>query len=89
MNNETFTETKYAIYHKPTQKWVQFGNDDLELTTTIIELVDFKDCLINGNKDFLEMFLKRSSFNNTPNYGNDNFLEFELVKVKATYTIEE
>jgi hypothetical protein len=83
-----FTETKYAIRHKPTQKWVQFGNDDLELTVTTIELVDFKDCFINGNKDLTETFLKRSVFNKTPNYGSDNFLEFEFVKVKATYTIE-
>ena len=89
MNNETFTEYKYAIRHKPTQKWVQFGNDDLELTATIIELVEFKDCFINGNKDFMETFLKRSVFNKTPNYGSDNFLEFEFIKVKATYTIEE
>ena len=88
MNNETFTEYKYAILHNPTQKWVQFGNDD-SLFMTIIELVDFKDCFINGNKDFMEAFLKRSGFNNTPNYGNDNFLEFELVKVKAAYTTEE
>ena len=87
--NETFTEYKHAIYHKPTQKWVQFGNDDLELTATIIELVEFKDCFINGNKDFMETFLKRSVFNKTPNYGSDNFLEFEFIKVKATYTIEE
>lgn len=88
MNNETFTEYKYAIYHKPTQKWVQFGNDD-SLFMTIIELVEFKDCFINGNKDFMETSLKRSGFNNTPNYGNDNFLEFEFIKIKATYTIEE
>ena len=88
-NKETFEEYKYAIYHKPTQKWVSFGNDDLELTVSTIELVDFKDCLIVGNKDYLEMFLKRSVFNNTPNYGNENFLEFELVKVKTTYTIED
>jgi hypothetical protein len=24
-----------------------------------------------------------------PNYGNENFLEFELVKLKTTYTIEK
>jgi hypothetical protein len=89
MNKETFTEYKYAIYHKPTQKWVVFGNHYLELTVSTIELVDFKDCLIVGNKDYLEMFLKRSVFNNTPNYGNENFLEFELVKIKTTYTIED
>jgi hypothetical protein len=88
MNVETHTEYKYAIRHKPTQKWVQFGNDD-SLFMATIELVDFKDCFINGNKDFMETFLKRSGFNNTPNYGNDNFLEFELVKVKAAYTTEE
>ena len=89
MNNEAFTEYKYAIRHKPTQKWVQFINDDLEITVTIIQLVSFKDCFINGNKDFMETFLKRSVFNKTPNYGSENFLEFEFVKVKATYTTEE
>jgi hypothetical protein len=87
--NNTFEEYKYAIYHKPTKKWVNFGNHDLELTVSTIELVDFKDCLIVGNKDYLERFLKRSAFNNTPNYGNENFLEFELVKIKTTYTIED
>jgi hypothetical protein len=89
MNNKTFTEYKYAIYHKPSQKWVVFDNDDLELTVTIIKLVDFKDSFINGNKYFMETFLKRSVFNGTSNYANENFLEFEFVKVKATYTIEE
>jgi len=88
MKNETFEEYKYAIRHKPTQKWVKFENDDLDLTVTIIELVDFKNCLIVAAKDYLELFLKRSSFNNTPNYGTENFLEFELVKIKTTYTIE-
>jgi len=89
MNNETFTETKYAIRHKPTQKWVWFGNEEIELTVPSIKLVDFKYCLINGSQGFLIEFLKRSAFNGTPNYGNDNFLEFEFVKIKTTYTIEE
>ena len=89
MNNETHTEYKYAIYHKPTQKWVQFAQTDFEFFVTTIELVDFKDCLFVGNKDYLEMFLKRSVFDKTPNYGKDNFLEFEFVKIKTTYTIEE
>jgi hypothetical protein len=88
MENNTFEEYKYAIRHKPTKKWVNFKNDDLELTATAIELVDFKDCLIVAAKDYLELFLKRSSFNNTANYGNENFLEFELVKIKCSYTIE-
>jgi hypothetical protein len=86
--NNTFEEYKYAIYHKPTKKWVWFGNDDLELTVSNILLVDFKHCLINSSKGFLEMLLKSSAFNKIPNYGNENFLEFELVKVLTTYTIE-
>ena len=85
MNNETRTETKWAIRHKPTQKWVWFGNEEIEITVPSIILVDFKDCLINSSQGFLIEFLKRSAYN----YGNDNFLEFEFVKVKTTYTIEE
>jgi hypothetical protein len=88
--NETFEEYKYAIRHKPTQKWVKFKNDDLELTVTTIKLVDFKDCLISSaTKKILETFLKMSAFKNTPNYGIENFLEFELVKIKCSYTIKE
>ena len=86
MNNETFTETKYAIRHKPTQKQVQFENEEI---VPSVKLVDFKDCLINSSQGFLIQFLKRSAFNGTPNYGNDNFLEFEFVKIKTTHTIEE
>jgi hypothetical protein len=82
-------EYKYAIRHKPTQKWVWFGNEEQEFTVSSIILVDFKDCLIHGDGVFLEMLLKRSAFNKTANYGNDNFLEFEFVKIKTTYTIEE
>jgi hypothetical protein len=87
--NETFEEYKYAIRHKPTKKWVNFKNDDLELTATAIELVDLKDCLIVAARDYLELFLKRSSFNNIPNYGIENFLEFELANIKVSYSIEE
>jgi len=87
--NNKFEEYRYAIRHKPTQKWVKFKNDDLELTVTTIKLVNFKDCLISSaTKDILETFLKVSAFNNTPNYGKENFLEFEIVKVLTTYTIE-
>jgi len=87
-NNETFYEYRYALRHKPTNKWVEFENDELELTVTVITLVDFKHCTISRTKGYLESFLMSSVFNNTPNYGNENFLEFELVKIKTTYTIE-
>ena len=81
MNNETFTETKYAIRHKPTQKWVHFIRDVLDLTKTNIELVDFKHCLISPSKGILEKFLKRKELNKVLNYGNYNSSEFEILNV--------
>jgi hypothetical protein len=83
MNNETFTETKYAIRHKPTQKWVHFIRDVLDLTKTNIELVDFKNCLISQSKSILEKFLKRKEINKILNYGNYNFSEFEILDIKT------
>jgi hypothetical protein len=88
MENNTFYEYRYALHHKPTNKWVNFENDELELTVSLITLVDFKHCTISRTKGYLESFLMSSVFNGLPNYGKENFLEFELVKVKTTYTIE-
>ena len=89
MNNETQIEYKKAIRHKPTQKWVQFGNDDSELSVRIIELVDFKDCFISDSRGYLDVLLTTSTFNGTPNYGIENYLEFEFAKIKTTHTVEE
>jgi hypothetical protein len=89
MNNETQIEYKKAIRHKPTQKWVGFGNDDSELSVRIIELVNFEDCFISSSRGYLDVLLTTSAFNGTSNYGVENYLEFEFVKVKTTYTIEE
>jgi hypothetical protein len=83
--NNTFYEYKYALRHKPTKKWVKFENDELELTVTVITLVDFKHCTISSTLSYLETFLRCSVFNGVLNYGNENFLEFELVKIKTTY----
>jgi len=88
MENNTFYEYRYALRHKPTNKWVNFENDELELTVSLITLVNFKHCTISRTKGYLESFLMSSVFNGVPNYGKENFLEFELVKVKTTYTIE-
>ena len=88
MENNTFYEYRYALRHKPTNKWVKFENDELELTVSVITLVDFKHCTISKSKNYLQSFLISSVFNDMPNYGNENFLEFELAKIKTTYTIE-
>jgi hypothetical protein len=88
MENNTFYEYRYALHHKPTNKWVNFENDELELTVSLITLVDFKHCTISRTKGYLESFLMSSVFNGLPNYGKENFLEFEFVKIKTTYTIE-
>jgi hypothetical protein len=87
-DKEMFEELRYALRHKPTKKWVEFENDELELTVTVITLVDFKHCTVSRTKGYLETFLRCSVFNGMPNYGNENFLEFEVVKLKVTYTIE-
>ncbi len=87
-NEEIFEELRYALRHKPTKKWVEFENDESELTVTVITLVDFKHCTISRTKGYLETFLRCSIFNGMPNYGNENFLEFEIVKLKTAYTIE-
>jgi hypothetical protein len=89
MENNTFFEYRYALRHKATKKWVEFENDELELTVSVITLVDFKHCTISRTKGYLESFLISSVFNGVPNYGKENFLEFELVKLKTTYTIEK
>lgn len=86
--SDSFEEIRYALRHKPTKKWVEFENDELELTVTVITLADFKHCTISRTKGYLETFLRCSIFNGMPNYGNENFLEFEIVKLKTTYTIE-
>ena len=103
MENNTFYEYCYAAFHKPTKKWVLFENDSLELTVSVILLVEFKHCTISRTKSYLETFLKTSHLSMTPNYGLENslepkvflnygfenFLEFELAKIKTTYTIEK
>ena len=89
MENNTFHEYQYAVYHKPTKKWVSFENDELEIEVAVIKLVDFKHCTISRTKDYIESVLLRSYFNQTVNYGSKNFLEFELAKIKTTYTIEK
>jgi hypothetical protein len=87
MNN--CCEIQYAVKHKPTKKWCLFKNDDTELTTITMKLVDFPKSTIIKNKDKLIFFLKSAFFNDTMNYGMQNFLEFELVDVKVSYSVEE
>ena len=89
METETFFEYRYALRHKPTKQWVLFENDELELEVAVIKLTDFKHCTISRTKDYIKSILLRSYFNSTVNYGTKNFLEFELVKIKTTYTIEK
>jgi hypothetical protein len=87
MNN--YSEIQYAVKHKPTNKWCLFKNDEIELSVITMELVDFKYCTKMRNNNKLTVFLKSAVYGNTTNYGLYNFLEFELVKVKVSYSIEE
>jgi hypothetical protein len=85
MNNETQIEYKKAIRHKPTQKWVGFGNDDSELSVRIIELVNFEDCFISSSRGYLDVLLTTSAFNGTSNYGVENYLDTNHTFVKAIF----
>jgi hypothetical protein len=86
MNN--YSEIQYAMKHKPTKKWCLFKNDEL-ISVITIELVDFKYCTKMRNYNKLTVFLKSAFYGNIANYGMYNFLEFEIVKVKVSYSIEE
>ena len=68
----------YACYHKPTKTWVYFKNNKKE--ESLICLCLKVDATAFSTKEEAEDTLKRSSFNDIPNYGFDNFLEFEVKK---------
>jgi hypothetical protein len=87
MNN--CCEIQYAVKHKPTKKWCLFANDEIELNIITMKLVDFNDSTIMKSKDKLIFFLKSAFYGKTTNYGTHNFLEFEIINVKVSYSIEE
>jgi len=86
--NPSFTELKYALFHKPTKKWVAFRNAGLELTRTIITLVTFQKATIAAAPNYLIATLKDSSLHSTPYYGKENFLEFDTIEIEVTYTVK-
>lgn len=85
---KTFEDYRYAAFHKPTKSWVLFENRDWEMNVVNMKLVEFKDCSILKLKDNIETILKASNYNGTKNYGNENFLEFDIVKIKCLFTLE-
>lgn len=80
-------EQKWAVYHKPTKLWVFFRlrkdkKDKFGLMTeTKICLCLKSDATVSFSKKELKEWLLIGSFNSTPNYGKNNFLEFTIKKV--------
>jgi hypothetical protein len=42
MNEEKFFEYRYALRHKPTKKWVEFENDEIDDFTHYLETLNKK-----------------------------------------------
>ena len=68
----------YACYHKPTKCWVFFKYN--KQGQSLICLCLKVDATMFGTKEEAEDLLKKSSFNDIPKYGLENFLEFEVKK---------
>jgi hypothetical protein len=64
----------YAIKHKPTNTWVYFKQNMICLCLKI-------DCTTSSDYEYLENLLLSGSFNGIPNYGADNFLEFDIKAI--------
>jgi hypothetical protein len=70
----------YAIKHKPTKTWVYFRPKVICLAGTSA------DATISDSKEILLEKLKEASFNGIENYGRDNFLEFQVKRIKYDNT---
>ena len=71
-----YIETKWSYGQPPTYEVQHWGyiRDEVRVVCS-----SYNDALV----------ALKAELENAINYDNDNFLEFELVKVKAAYTIEE
>jgi hypothetical protein len=77
---------KYAVLHKPTKLWVYFRErkDKFGIVgSTIICLCLKPDATINTSKEQLKQFIKMGEFNSDSLYGQNNFLEFQIKKIKS------
>lgn len=77
-------KTPYGVFHKPTKTWVYFREmkDKFGIVgETIICLCQKLDATDSESPDHLKNLLLNGNFNNTPNYGRDNFLEFEIKEI--------
>lgn len=93
------TETKFAYLHKPTGKWVElnhtFDQDlwDADKYPYIIEmrLVDsISEATLEWREFILTADLKESHYiENGEKYAADNFLEFEIKRIKIEYSYED
>jgi hypothetical protein len=64
---------QFSYKHKPTKLWVRFNKTTVELTPTQ------KDATQSPNPYELKKALLNAQFQNSKNYGKENFLEFELT----------
>jgi hypothetical protein len=81
--------TTYAIFHKPTNKWVRLEQDQEFSHLQAIVLIDhFSEADKFVSKLIAEIKLQ-GAYMFEEKYGKRNFLEFEVVKFKVVYTMLE
>ena len=75
--------TNYGVYHKPTKLWVYFREH--KDNSGVVEKTTICLCLKNDatsySKEYLKTLVLVGEFNSDPNYGQNNFLEFQIKKL--------
>jgi hypothetical protein len=84
-----FVTNSYVVLHTPTKQWVKFERDQeydrlnvIVLTENFVEAEKFSFPILAKTK-------LQNSYMFDQKYGRQNFLEFEVVEFKTTYTIEQ
>jgi hypothetical protein len=77
MENNRVKDKKYGVYHKPTKLWV-FFRETKNKQSVMICLALKPDATINSSKQVLRDLLLKGEFNSVPDYGKNNFLEFQI-----------
>lgn len=87
-NNFQYSTVSYAIFHKPTNHWVKLEQDsDHPHLDSIVLMNSFENADKFASKMLAELKLQ-NSYMVQDIYGKTNFLEFDVLKFKTTYTLE-
>lgn len=87
-NNFQYSTVSYAIFHKPTSQWVQLKQDDEYPHLRAILFMDSFEEADKFNSELIAKLKLQEGYVSQRRYGKTNFLEFDVLKFKTTYTLE-